>query len=160
THPGEYKAVTWLREKVRGTPVILEAQGPSYREFGRIAMYTGLPTVVGWSPHVEQRGNPSEEVEARGVAVDGIYTAPSAEASVRALRGYRVGYVYVGWVERRTFEAAGLGGFDADRNLYTLAYENPEARIYRVVGGDTQDVIAVREAVPTPTPEPGREGED
>ena len=160
TQPGEYKAVTWLREKVRGTPVVLEAQGPSYREFGRIAMYTGLPTVVGWSPHVEQRGNPPQEVEARRAAVDGIYTSPTAENSVRALRRYRVGYVYVGWVERRNFPAGGLAGFDTDRNVYTLAYENPEARIYRVVGGDTQDVIAVREAVPTPTPEPAGEGED
>jgi YYY domain-containing protein len=160
THPGEYKAVTWLREKVHGTPVILEAQGPSYREFGRIAMYTGLPTVVGWSPHVEQRGNSPAEVEARRAAVDGIYTSPTGEASVGALHRYHVGYVYVGWVERRTFPAEGLGGFDTDRNVYTLAYENPEARIYRVVGGDTQDVIAVRETVPTPTPEPGREGED
>src|SRR5678810_331943 len=46
--PGEYLAVAWLRQNVRGTPVVLEAQGPSYQDFGRISMLTGLPTVLGW----------------------------------------------------------------------------------------------------------------
>jgi YYY domain-containing protein len=153
THPGEYKAVIWLREKIRGTPVLVEAQGPSYREFGRISMYTGLPTVVGWSPHVEQRGNPSEQVESRRAAVDAIYSLPTAEATEPLLRRYHVGYVYVGWVERRTYPAAGLDKFDSSPGLYSLVYENPEARVYRVVGGDTQDVIAVRESAAAPKPE-------
>jgi len=159
THPGEYKAVTWLREKVRGTPVVLEAQGLSYREFGRISMYTGLPTVVGWSPHVEQRGNSPEEVETRRAAVDAIYAFPTAADTGPLLRRYRVGYVYVGWVEKKTYPS-GLAAFDTDKNLYTLAYVNPEARIYRVVGGDTQDVITVRETVPPPVTETGKPGED
>ena len=160
THPGEYKAVTWLREKVRGTPVVLETQGRSYMEFGRISMYTGLPTVVGWSPHVEQRGNPAAEVEARRIAVDSIYSLPTSTNSVALLRRYHVGYVYVGWVERKTYPALSLAGFDTDKSLYALAYDNPEARIYRVAGGEAQDVITVRESLPTPTPDAGTPGED
>jgi YYY domain-containing protein len=152
SRPGEYKAVTWLRDKVRGTPVILEAQGPSYGEFSRISMYTGLPTVVGWDPHVGQRGNPASEIASRRSAVDAIYTIPSAEAAAGLLRRYHVGYVYIGWLERRTYPGDGFRKFDEATDLFQLAYENPEARVYRVVGGDSQDVIAVRELVPTPSP--------
>ena len=153
SRPGEYLAVTWLRDKVRGTPVILEAQGPGYGDFSRISMYTGLPTVVGWNPHIEQRGNPAGEIASRRGAVDAIYTIPSAENAAGLLRRYHVGYVYIGWLERKTYPADGLRKFDGAPDLFQLVYENPQARVYRVVGGDSQDVIAVREAVPTPKPE-------
>lgn len=153
SHPGEYKAVLWLRDKVRGTPVILEAQGPGYGDFNRISMHTGLPTVVGWDPHVGQHGNPASEIASRRADVDAIYTIPSAEAAVALMRRYHVGYVYVGWLERKTYPADGLLKFGEATQLFQLAYENPEARVYRVVGGDTQDVITVRERVPVPRTE-------
>ena len=37
------------------TPVLVEAAGPSYQEFGRVSMNTGLPIVLGWEYHVFQR---------------------------------------------------------------------------------------------------------
>ncbi|MGH9364491.1 MAG: DUF2298 domain-containing protein [Thermoanaerobaculia bacterium] len=153
SRPGEYKAVMWLRDKIRGTPVVLEAQGDSYREFGRISMFTGLPTVLGWDYHVQQRGNPPPEIHARREAVKAIYSLPVGSETESLLRRYHVGYVYVGWVERQTYPAQGLKKFDADTGLFRLAYENPEARVYRVVGGDSEDVIAVRETVPPPPSE-------
>ena len=151
--PGEYKAVLWMRENIRGTPVVLEAHGPSYQEFGRISMYTGLPTVLGWDYHVKQRGNAEDEIASRRAAVDAIYTVPSAEAAEGLLRRYHVGYVYVGWLERKTYPAAGLAKFAAAPETFPLVYENPEVRIFRVAGGDTQDVIATKETLPEPPPE-------
>jgi YYY domain-containing protein len=155
SRPGEYKAVLWLRRNIRGTPVILEAQGDPYQEFGRISMLTGLPTVLGWEHHVKQRGNPEPEVVARREAVQRIYSARDASAIERLLRRYHVGYVYVGWLERKTYPADGLRKFDRAKDLFELVYEDPEAKIYRVVGGDSEDVIApAREALPEV---PGRE---
>ncbi len=152
--PGEYKAVTWLRQNVRGTPVVLEAQGPSYQDFGRISMYTGLPTVLGWDYHVQQRGNPPTEIASRRSAVELIYATPSAETAERLLRRYHVGYVYVGRLERTTYPPAGLAKFDAAKDTFPLVYENPEVRIYRVAGGDAQDVIATKESLPPPPEKP------
>src|SRR4029079_17320333 len=100
--PGEYRAVISLRQHVRGTPTILEAQGPSYQDFGRISMLTGLPTVLGWEYHVQQRGNSPDEINKRRDAVKAIYSNPKAEAIDGLLRKYHVGYVYVGWLERKT----------------------------------------------------------
>jgi len=149
--PGEYRAVLWLRREVEGTPVILEAQGPSYQDFGRVSMLTGLPTVLGWDYHVKQRGNPDAEIETRRAAVKLIYANPSVGQVEGLLRQYHVGYVYVGRMERKTYPAAGLKKFETGKELFELAYENRDVRIYRVIGGDTQDVLLpARETLPAP----------
>jgi YYY domain-containing protein len=148
-HPGEARAVAWLRRSVSGTPVLLEAQGPSYQDFGRISMLTGLPTVLGWDYHVKQRGNPESEIETRRTAVRTMYSDAEAARVAPLLARYRVGYVYVGWLERKTYPAAGLQKFRTDRDLFEPVYENPETQIYRVVGGATEDeILPSREALP------------
>jgi YYY domain-containing protein len=152
-HPGEYRAVVWLRRSIEGTPVVLEAQGPSYQDFGRISMLTGLPTVLGWDYHVKQRGNPDGEIEARRQAVKAIYTNPDAARVEPLLTRYRVGYVYVGWLEKKTYPAAGLQKFKTDRDRFQPVYENPETQVYRVVGGPALDVLlTAREALPEAAP--------
>jgi len=149
SRPGEYRAIVWLRRNLGGTPVVLEAQGDPYQDFGRISMNTGLPTVLGWEHHVKQRGNAEWEVIERREAVRRIYSAADAEPVERALRQYHVGYVYVGWLERKTYPPAGLRKFDAAKDLFELVYENREAKVYRVVGGDSEDVIVpARESLP------------
>jgi YYY domain-containing protein len=149
--PGEYRAILWLRRNLRGTPVVLEAHGDPYQDFSRISMNTGLPTVLGWEHHVKQRGNPESDVVERREAVQRIYSAGDAAAIERLLRRYHVGYVYVGWLERKTYPPAGLRKFDTANDLFEPVYENREARVYRVVGGDSEDVIApVRESLPAP----------
>src|SRR4029434_2656044 len=127
-------------ENVRGTPVMLEAQGPSYQDFSRITMLTGLPTVLGWDYHVKQRGNPESEIQARKDAVRQIYEAKDTARIESLLRRYHVGYVYDGWLKRKTYSPAGLKKFAEDKKLFTLVYENREARIYPVCGGDSDDV--------------------
>ncbi len=148
-HPGEYRAVEWLRRTVEGTPVVLEAQGPSYQDFGRISMLTGLPTVLGWDYHVKQRGNAESDIEARRQAVRSIYTNPESARVEPLLKRYNVGYVYVGWLERKTYPADGLRKFRADKALFQPVYENPETQVYRVAGGPAQDVLLpAREELP------------
>ncbi|MFY9552390.1 MAG: DUF2298 domain-containing protein, partial [Thermoanaerobaculia bacterium] len=155
--PGEYRAVLWLNDHVRGTPVILEAQGPSYQDFSRITMLTGLPTVLGWDYHVKQRGNPETEIQARKDAVRRIYEATDAAHVEPILRRYHVAYVYDGWLERQTYSPAGLRKFAEAKNLFSPVYENPQTRIYSVIGGDSDDVVAAPTREPLPEPTPGGE---
>jgi YYY domain-containing protein len=156
SRPGEYHAVIWLRRSIRGTPVVLESQGPSYQDFGRISMLTGLPTVLGWDYHVKQRGNSDAEIENRKKVIEQIYSSPGTGPIEGLLRRYHVGYIYVGWLEKKTYPSAGLKKFETAKGLLELAYENREAKIYRVVGGENEDVILVtRETLPeTPRTEP------
>ncbi len=150
--PGEYRAVEWLRRNVPGTPVLLEAQGPSYQDFGRISMLTGLPTVLGWDYHVKQRGNPDSEIETRKLAVRAMYSNPDGASVEPLLRRYRVAWIYVGWLERKTYPPAGLRKFATDTGRFQLAYENPQAAVYRVAGGPAQDILEpARETLPEST---------
>jgi YYY domain-containing protein len=147
--PGEYRAVEWLRRNVAGTPVVLEAQGPSYQDFGRISMLTGLPTVLGWDYHVKQRGNPESEIETRKNHVRTIYSHPEAAPAQALLKRHRVAYVYVGPLERKTYPPAGLQKFKTNPDLFQLAYENPDVQIYRVAGGPGEDVLVpARDTLP------------
>jgi YYY domain-containing protein len=161
TRPGEYRAVLWMRRTLPGTPVVLEAQGASYQDFSRVSMLTGMPTVLGWEHHVKQRGNPEAEVVARREAVQQIYSVTDPAQAERLLRRYHVGYVYIGSIERQTYPAAGLRKFEMSPSLFKIAYSNPEAQVYRVVGGDAQDVITapVREAIAAPQA-PARSGDE
>jgi len=119
---------------------MLEAQGPSYQDFGRISMLTGLPAVVGWDYHVKQRGNSEAEIESRKRAVETMYSTPDVARAEALLKRYRVGYVYVGWLERKTYPPAGLHKFKANPD-FELVYENPEAQVYRFAGGPSQEVL-------------------
>ena len=147
--PGEYAAVEWLRRAVPGTPVVLEAHGASYQDFSRVSMLTGIPTVLGWEHHVKQRGNPESEVATRTADVERVFSSSDVRSVSGTLRKYHVGYVYVGPLERQTYPAEGLRKFASGTDLFQIAYENPDVKIYRVIGGDAEDVVVpVREALP------------
>src|SRR5262249_15873388 len=117
---------------------------------------TGLPTVLGWEYHVAQRGNPASEIEERRTAVQQIYAASRAPAIEPYLRRYHVGYVYVGWLERKTYPAYSLAKFRTARDLFEPVYEKAGVAILRVRGGETQDVPVVRETIAAPAPEANR----
>jgi DNA-binding beta-propeller fold protein YncE len=131
-NPYERAAIDWLNETVSGTPVIVEAWGPSYREYGRISMNTGLPTPVGWEYHVEQRGHSRSVVEQRKRDVEKIYLAETPEQLRVLLDRYRVSLMYVGALERRTYPQQDPSRFAAWSNLLTLAYQNENESIYGV----------------------------
>jgi YYY domain-containing protein len=156
--PGEHAAVEWLRRAIPGTPVLLEAQGASYQGFSRISMLTGIPTVLGWEHHVKQRGNPESEVETRRADIERIFSSSDTRGVSETLRKYHVGYVYVGALERQTYPTEGLRKFSSGTDLFQIAYENPDVKIYRVIGGDAEDVIVpVREVLPVAAKGPQQE---
>lgn len=129
----DYAAIQWLRENVVGTPVILEAVGGQYSEYGRVAASTGLPTLLGWAGHEYQwRGSSTREPNLRDPVVRDIYTAPSWEGSNAALLldDYGVDLIYLGNLERSTY---GLNGSNLEKfaDRLEVAYQNNSVTIYR-----------------------------
>lgn len=140
--PAEYEAIVWLRDNVDGSPVILEAVGPSWSGYARISAYSGLPTVLGWTNHeLHWRGSP-EPLAGREEAVSRIYqTADPAEATA-LLKQFDVEYVYVGPIERQLYGEGGMGKF---ATFMDVAFQEDEVTIYSmreaVAAGQNSDGI-------------------
>lgn len=126
-HPDDYGAIAWLRENVRGMPVVLEASGNPYSYYARISSNTGLPTIMGWANHEGLWRSHDQSVGVRQADVKRIYEAPTLEAAQALLEQYDVRFVVVGELERKDHPGAGLVKFEslpvAFRSGKTVVYD-------------------------------------
>lgn len=129
----EAQLFEWMNQNIGGTPVVLEAAGSSYGPFTRIAMHTGLPTVVGWEHHLSQRGTPHAISRQRAEAVRKIYTTRYASEARELLMKYNVRFVVVGKLERETYGEVGLSKFEMSNDLFQRVATFGDARLYAVL---------------------------
>ncbi len=130
-------AIRWLQDNVAGSPVVLEAHTEQYRWGGRIANYTGLPTVLGWPWHqIQQRGVYSHEIPVRAKHVREMYETTDLELARSLLSQYDVKYVVVGELERIYYPAKGLAKFDkmVSQGVATKAFDSGPITIYQLTG--------------------------
>ncbi len=128
--------INWLRENVKGSPTVMEANGPSYRSLGnRVAIYTGLPAVSGWQFHQEQqRVKFSGLVGLRHQDIALFYSTDDVSAARLILRKYDVEWVIVGDEEQFNYPVAGRKKFENGLNgSLELAYQNPGMQIWHVI---------------------------
>ena len=131
----DLQAIQWLQDNVEGSPVVLEAHMEQYRWGGRIAIYTGLPTIIGWPWHqIQQRFDYREQIDRRAADVRLAYDATEIAMKIELLQEYDVSYVVVGDLERLNYGERGLAVFDemARRGLLSRVYENEGTAIFRV----------------------------
>ncbi len=146
----DYQMIRWFQDNVEGSPVVMEAhQYPSeYHWNGRISIYTGLPTILGWRFHqIQQHSLPSMDVliqtrENNIIAFYQMTGAGGIEAAWNLIDFYDVEYVVVGLLERAVYgdivtdpttglqtagHAASLAKFDqmVDLGLLDVVYEDP-----------------------------------
>ena len=129
---GDYDAIRWMNEQIKGTPVILEAPGNPTVYAGRVSTFTGLPTVIGWGSWEIMWRQAWAEVDQRLKDVKTIYNTLDNDEAMRLLRKYDVRYIYVGTAERKTYEDVGLQKFAAHPEKYQLVYENEGVTIFKV----------------------------
>ena len=97
----EAAAIAWLRSAPDG--VVAEAIGGAYSSYGRISIYTGLPTVLGWGNHEGQwrdqalQGSRAEDIEA-------LYSVNDWTITQDVIDRYNIRYIYVGNLERSTYQ--------------------------------------------------------
>ena len=131
-------AIDWLRRHVAGTPVIMEAHGGNpYRSIAaRIAMYTGLPNVIGWDWHQRQQRavTPGSAVTNRIDDVNNFYNTLDPAVAGNILAKYGVEYIIVGSLENAYYWPEGQAKFDqmiADGTL-TEVFRDATARVLEV----------------------------
>ena len=140
----EREAIRWLLDNVTGTPVIAEAPAGGYEVDGlpvgydyyragglRVASLTGLPTFVGQHQN-EQR--PGDQVDLRFDQGKEFFATTDLARARELMETLRVGYVYIGQLERLLFSADALRKFDlmTDAGDLEVVYRNPAVTIYRV----------------------------
>lgn len=102
-NPDEAAAILWLKSAPDG--VIAEATGNPYSSVGRISIYSGLPTILGWGNHEGQwRGSDFQGVLAqRQSDIETLYSTPDWQTALSILESYDVRYVIVGNLERSSY---------------------------------------------------------
>ncbi|AKB45202.1 DUF2298 domain-containing protein [Methanosarcina vacuolata] len=131
---GDYAAIKWIQENLRGIPVILEASSDnsSYHYISRVSANTGLPTVIGWTSHERFWGRDNEEIMTRIEDVNAIYSTGSIKKALELMNKYNVNYVYIGQLERQTYDIK-TDKFE-DKTYFEPVYQG-SVRIYKVKKG-------------------------
>jgi len=126
--------IDWLKRNVSGSPIILEGVTPTYRWGGRVSVYSGMPSVVGWQGHQQQqRFGYAGAVTDRIADVNRLYDTTSASEALALIQKYGVRYIYVGQVERLYYDEAGLRKFDgALAGALERVFSTDHVTIYRV----------------------------
>ena len=102
-----------MQDRVSGSPVIVEGHTDEYRWGSRFSIYTGLPSVVGWSWHVRQQYSLLDGAVIDNIIsdVNNFYNTEDIQAAQSFLDEYQVRYVVVGDLERAYYDANGLNKF-------------------------------------------------
>jgi uncharacterized membrane protein len=156
----DYEALLWMRENISGSPVIAEAHAENpYRSIGnRVAMFTGLPAIIGWDWHQRQQMAvvPGSLISNRIIDVNTLYSTTNTAEALSIIDKYNVGYIYVGQLEWVYYIPQGLNKFDsmADQGLLEEVYRNAGVSIYKVLPGNL-----VTQTNPTPDIQIGEIGE-
>lgn len=139
----DYEAIQWMYRNITGSPVIIEGHSHNNSGFSpyrsitnRIAMYTGLPAVVGWDWHQRQQRAvlPGNLVSDRIVEVNAFYNTADIQQALNMIKKYQVQYIYVGQLEWVYYIPQGLTKFDqmVEMGYLEEAYRNEGTTIYKV----------------------------
>jgi hypothetical protein len=113
--------------------VVAEAAGASYSDFTRVAMHTGLSTVVGWEFHLIQRGQSQAEIRARFDDLERLYRLPGTPEAREVLDRLDVRWIVVVTdLERRTYGMAAGDLFASAPGLLRVV-DHEGAQLYRVM---------------------------
>ena len=115
-YPDDWALIQWLNTNVEESAVVLEGTKGAYWVEGRssrVAMMTGLPTVMGWVNHEAQwRGNDFVSVAARENDIRMIYTERDWTITEQLLDQYDITYVVFSPLEREWYGGVQQSKFD------------------------------------------------
>jgi YYY domain-containing protein len=97
-NPDDAAAIQFLLTAPDG--IVAEAIGDGYSAYGRVSMYTGLQTVLGWPGHEAQwRGSYTPQGTRRD-DITRLYTTARWEEAQAIIQQYNIRYIYIGNLER------------------------------------------------------------
>jgi uncharacterized membrane protein len=132
----DHALIEWLNANAPVTETVLEAPGiEMYKGFTRFAIYTGLPTLLGWDYQVgQQLANRAGGILAQRRQDAALIYTGGDEQAIALLKKYRVRWVVLGGIERRLYAGPGLQKFEriaaeaarsGDSVLYRFEWDQP-----------------------------------
>ncbi len=129
SRPDDYKTILWMKENIPGQPVILEAQGDSYTDYGRVSINTGFPTVLGWTVHEWLWRGTYDIPSPRINDVKALYETKDVNDAKDLLKKYNVSLVFIGELEKQKYPTLNEEKF---KTLGKPIYKNGNTKIYRL----------------------------
>ncbi len=128
-YPYDYEAISYINKNIKSQPVILEAQGDSYTDFGRISANTGLPTVLGWTVH-EWLWRGTYDIPAPRIdEIKIMYETQDLNIAKNLLKKYKITYIFIGSMEFQKYPTLSEPKF---QKLGKLIYQNQNTKIYKI----------------------------
>ena len=128
-YPNDVAGIRFLNNIVTEQKIILEAQGDSYTDYGRVSVHTGLPTVLGWYVH-EWLWRGSSDVPAPRVNdIQRIYETTDIQEAKTLLNKYNVSYVFIGKLEKDKYPLLSEEKFT---KLGVRIFQSGETTIYQL----------------------------
>mgnify|MGYP001235362453 CR=1 FL=1 len=131
--PGEFAAIEWLRSNATVDDGIVEAVGSDYTEYGRVASFTGIPTVLNWPGHELQWRGSSDLVDGIAEDVSIIYQSEDVHLVSQILDRYNIQYVIFGERESDKYQVQSIGHLSP---ILAEAFSQEGFTIYKVPGDD------------------------
>lgn len=128
-YPDDCQAILWLNQNVKGDPVIVEAVGESYTDYGRVSANTGLPTILGWRVHEWLWRGTFDIAGQRTEEVSQIYQGNNPDEVKKLLDQYHVKYIFVGSLEKEQYPQLNENNF---QSLGKIAFSSGLTKIYEI----------------------------
>jgi YYY domain-containing protein len=131
----DYRAIQWIQQNIKGSPVIVEANTVEYKWGNRYTIYTGLPGVLGWNWHQRQQRGAIDHngIADRLIEIPEFYLTEDVEIARRFIEKYDVEYIILGQLEQAYYPGNGLMKFDQFNGLYwNEVYRELDTVIYQV----------------------------
>ncbi|MBI2023434.1 hypothetical protein HYT01_02640 [Candidatus Giovannonibacteria bacterium] len=143
--PGDMATVEYINNHFEERTVIAEAVGDSYTSYARIATFTGMITPMGWKTHewtwrldakAAKKAPVGAQIETGWGAVAGValdierfYKTSDKNEAKGIIDKYGIEYVYVGDLERQTYQGLNEPKFS---ELGTLIFSAGESALYAI----------------------------
>ncbi|HRQ22256.1 MAG TPA: DUF2298 domain-containing protein [Anaerolineales bacterium] len=97
-NPDDAAAIQFLLSAPDG--IVAEAIGDGYSAYGRVSMYTGLQTVLGWPGHEAQWRGSYAPQGSRSDDIQKLYSTSRWDEAQDIIERYDIRYIFIGSLER------------------------------------------------------------
>lgn len=127
--PAQREYIQWIKNNVPSNSVIVEAFGKDYSEAGRVAQWTGVPTILAWPEHEKIWRGTDRDFQGRAQDIERIYRSTNVEEIKSTSLKYGAEFIFFGNLELQAYGTQPPARF---ASIADVVFKNEAATIYRI----------------------------